>query len=148
MYRLGDVTITPVTELTLIEPPEVFPALGAVPPGLGLDEFDPGQGGFVSAIRTWVLRLPGLLAIIDTGAGNDKPRPTSPRFDHLQTTFLDRLAAAGVKPGEVDLVINTHLHVDHVGWNTRLQDGVWGADVQPSPLRAAPCRISATRFGR
>jgi glyoxylase-like metal-dependent hydrolase (beta-lactamase superfamily II) len=46
-------------------------------------------------------------------------------FAHLHTSFLADLAAAGVAPDEVDVVVNTHLHMDHTGWNTRLEDGQW-----------------------
>ena len=54
-----------------------------------------------------------------------KTRPVSPRFHQLNTPYLDRLRATGVTPGQVDFVILTHLHIDHVGWNTRLEDGRW-----------------------
>ncbi|WP_233158086.1 MBL fold metallo-hydrolase [Actinokineospora bangkokensis] len=64
--------------------------------------------------------------------GPDRPvdhhrahRPTLPRFDHLDTDYLDRLAAAGVRPEDVDVVVNTHLHLDHVGWNTRAEGAAW-----------------------
>ncbi|MET1026134.1 MAG: MBL fold metallo-hydrolase [Dongiaceae bacterium] len=57
--------------------------------------------------------------------GNDKERPYASYFDHLQTPFLERLRALGVEPEDVDYVLHTHLHVDHVGWNTLLQGGEW-----------------------
>ena len=77
------------------------------------------------AMQTWALRSEGRTILIDTGIGNDKTRPAVPAWDHLSLGYLDNLAAAGIKPADVDLVINTHLHVDHIGWNTRLQDGQW-----------------------
>lgn len=77
------------------------------------------------AMQTWVLRSGGKTILLDAAIGNDKDRPDVPSWSHLQTSFLGDLAAAGVAPEDVDVVINTHLHADHVGWNTRLVDGVW-----------------------
>ncbi len=78
-----------------------------------------------AAIQTWVLRSDGRTILVDTGGGNDRDRPQVPPFDHLQTDFLDRLAQAGIQPADVDVVINTHIHYDHVGWNTRLDGTRW-----------------------
>lgn len=77
------------------------------------------------AMQTWVLRSGGRTILVDAAVGNDKDRPDVPGWSHLQTAFLDRLAAVGVTPEDVDVVVNTHLHADHVGWNTRLVDGAW-----------------------
>jgi glyoxylase-like metal-dependent hydrolase (beta-lactamase superfamily II) len=77
------------------------------------------------AMQTWALRSEGRTILIDTGIGNDKARPAVGAWDHLSLGYLENLAAAGIAPADVDLVINTHLHVDHVGWNTRLVDGEW-----------------------
>lgn len=75
--------------------------------------------------RPGVLRSEGRTILVDTGVGNHKERPYVPVWNHLDTAFLDNLAAAGVSPDDVDLVINTHLHIDHVGWNTRLDGSTW-----------------------
>ncbi|WP_243061895.1 MBL fold metallo-hydrolase [Humibacter sp. RRB41] len=77
------------------------------------------------AMQTWVLRSGDKTILIDAAIGNDKDRPDVPAWSHLQTAFLERLASAGVAPEDVDVVINTHLHADHIGWNTRLVDGEW-----------------------
>jgi glyoxylase-like metal-dependent hydrolase (beta-lactamase superfamily II) len=63
--------------------------------------------------------------LVDTCCGNDKERPGSPEFDHLKTDYIATLAAAGVQPEQVDFVMCTHLHWDHVGWNTSLAGGKW-----------------------
>ncbi|MCX7235384.1 MAG: MBL fold metallo-hydrolase, partial [Burkholderiales bacterium] len=65
--------------------------------------------------------------LIDTGCGNDKSRalPLFQRFHQLHLPYLDHLRAEGVAPEDVDLVICTHLHVDHVGWNKRIKKGCW-----------------------
>ncbi|MDQ7808920.1 MBL fold metallo-hydrolase [Amycolatopsis sp. A133] len=52
-------------------------------------------------------------------------RPAVPAWDHLRLDHPDRLREAGVRPEDVDLVVHTHLHPDHIGWNTRLVDGTW-----------------------
>lgn len=92
---------------------------------LSPDFWDPDAGLLITRTQTFVLRSEGVTILVDTGVGNDKPRPLLPLFDHRSTDFLDRLAAAGVVPEDVDMVVNTHLHADHVGWNTRLVDGHW-----------------------
>lgn len=87
--------------------------------------FDEAQGKFIASVHTWVVRTPHHTILIDTCAGNDKERPTLPRFHRLTTDFMSRLAAADVLPEQVDYVLCTHLHADHCGWNTRLVDGRW-----------------------
>ena len=82
------------------------------------------RGRFLMSIHAFVVRAPGLTMLVDTCVGNDKPR-ANPTWTMMQTAFLADLAAAGVPPEAVDLVLCTHLHVDHVGWNTRLVDGRW-----------------------
>lgn len=77
------------------------------------------------AMQTWILRSGGRTILVDAAVGNDKDRPDVPSWSHLQTAYLERLAAVGVTPESVDVVVNTHLHADHVGWNTRLVDGAW-----------------------
>jgi glyoxylase-like metal-dependent hydrolase (beta-lactamase superfamily II) len=87
--------------------------------------WDPETNQAQACLQTFVLRSAGRTILVDTGAGNGKDRPHFPVFGHLDTDFLDRLAQAGVRPEDVDVVICTHLHVDHVGWNTLLRDGEW-----------------------
>lgn len=83
-------------------------------------------GNLVFTIQAFLVRTRHHTILIDTCVGDHKPRPQRP-FWHLQQldTFLPRLAAAGVAPEDVDYVMCTHLHWDHVGWNTRLRDGRW-----------------------
>lgn len=76
-------------------------------------------------VQTWVIRAAGRIALVDTGVGNDRDRPGVPAFAHWHTDFLARLQDVGVDPAEVDVVINTHIHSDHVGWNTHLVDGAF-----------------------
>jgi glyoxylase-like metal-dependent hydrolase (beta-lactamase superfamily II) len=83
------------------------------------------RGRFLMSIHTFVLRTPELTLLVDTCVGNDKDRGGRAPFHMMRTSFLEDLRAAGVPPESVDVVICTHLHVDHVGWNTRLEDGRW-----------------------
>ena len=75
------------------------------------------------AMQSWVLRSGGRTIVVDTGVGNGKARPLVPVWDQRSAdTYLTNLERAGIRPEDVDLVINTHLHVDHVGWNTHFTD--------------------------
>jgi glyoxylase-like metal-dependent hydrolase (beta-lactamase superfamily II) len=76
-------------------------------------------------MQTWVLKTPHHTILIDTCNGNHKHRPYFELAHELDTPYLERLAAAGVRPDEVDFVMCTHMHIDHVGWNTRLENGRW-----------------------
>jgi glyoxylase-like metal-dependent hydrolase (beta-lactamase superfamily II) len=75
--------------------------------------------------QTFVVRSSGRTIVVDTGIGNDKTRTSLPPFNRLHTDFPDRLTASGAAPENVDLVVCTHIHPDHVGWNTRLVDDEW-----------------------
>jgi glyoxylase-like metal-dependent hydrolase (beta-lactamase superfamily II) len=92
---------------------------------LAPNHFDPATGFMRGCVQTFVLRSEGRTILVDTGAGDGKERPYLPIFGHLETGFLARLAEAGVQPADVDVVINTHVHIDHVGWNTYLHDRAW-----------------------
>ncbi len=81
-------------------------------------------GRFLQSVHSFVVQAPGLTMLVDTCIGNDKPRAQR-HWHMLRTSYLEDLAAAGFPPESIDLVLCTHLHVDHVGWNTRLQDGRW-----------------------
>jgi glyoxylase-like metal-dependent hydrolase (beta-lactamase superfamily II) len=83
------------------------------------------RGRFLQSIHSFVVQAPDFTALIDTCVGNDKDRGGRPPFHMMRTAFLDDLKAAGFPPESIDLVLCTHLHVDHVGWNTRLDHGRW-----------------------
>jgi glyoxylase-like metal-dependent hydrolase (beta-lactamase superfamily II) len=87
--------------------------------------FNPDSGQWRAAMQSWVIEVDGLTVVVDTGVGNDRDRPHMPPLDHLHTDFLANLSAAGIDRAGVDVVINTHIHTDHVGWNTMLADGDW-----------------------
>ncbi|QFZ17806.1 MBL fold metallo-hydrolase [Saccharothrix syringae] len=130
---LGDVTVTRIPEYcgpVGMTPAEFFPdspgaSWAANRDWLAPDFWDPRTDGCRSAVQTWLLRSEGRTILVDTGVGKHKERPYAPVWSRLDTGFLDTLEAAGVRPEEVDVVVNTHLHLDHVGWNTRLDGRTW-----------------------
>jgi hypothetical protein len=75
--------------------------------------------------QSFVIRHGKLNVLIDTCLGNHKERPDFLLAHQLNNPYLERLAAAGLAPEDIDLVLCTHMHVDHVGWNTRLANGRW-----------------------
>jgi glyoxylase-like metal-dependent hydrolase (beta-lactamase superfamily II) len=130
-HQIGHVSITRVTETAFTLPLSfLYPnwrticraELGRL---LSPATLDVQQEEVMLNVHTWVVRTGGSTLLIDTGIGNGKYRPFNARFDQLQTSFIDRLAQAGVQPHDVDYVLLTHLHADHVGWNTRFVDGRW-----------------------
>jgi len=80
----------------------------------------------ILCFQSYIVRTPHHTILIDSCIGNDKPRPARPKW-HMKTddTYMRALSAAGVTPADIDYVMCTHLHVDHVGWNTRLENGRW-----------------------
>jgi glyoxylase-like metal-dependent hydrolase (beta-lactamase superfamily II) len=86
---------------------------------------EPQTGRFILSHHSYVVRTPRWTAIVDTCCGNHKERPGTPFWHRLNQPYLENMAALGIRPEDVDFVMCTHLHVDHVGWNTRLVDGRW-----------------------
>jgi glyoxylase-like metal-dependent hydrolase (beta-lactamase superfamily II) len=131
-HKVGDVTVTRVEEQcgAGFAPDYLFPEWDPA----ALEEhrhwmvpgcYNEAQGRFIASIHTWVLRTRHHTILIDSCTGNDKERPQFARFHRLNLPFLERLRAAGVTPESVDYVLCTHLHIDHCGWNTRLENGRW-----------------------
>jgi glyoxylase-like metal-dependent hydrolase (beta-lactamase superfamily II) len=128
-WRVGEVTVTKIVELEVtggsrfILPqatPEAILPIGWLQPGFA-DEL----GRLRMSIHALVVETPSRRIIVDTCLGNDKEGRRIPTWNKLQTSFLADLAAAGYARETIDTVICTHLHVDHVGWNTMLVDGNW-----------------------
>ncbi|GGV14637.1 MBL fold metallo-hydrolase [Kitasatospora herbaricolor] len=129
-WQIGDITVHRVDEITL--PAETGPWLlpGATPDVVaGSDWLAPAFAGPDHVIRlalhSFALEVAGMRVLVDTGVGNGKTR-ANPAWHRLDTPYLERLAAVGFTPAGVDRVILTHLHADHVGWNTTAApDGSW-----------------------
>ena len=130
-HRIGDALVTRIPELLLRD----FKTTDLIPdwnPEIA-DRFDTwmvpdcldaAHEHVVVSTHSWLVQTRRHTVIVDAAVGNDKPR-TMAAFNHLHEPFLERLAAAGVTPEDVDYVLLTHLHTDHVGWNTRLMSGRW-----------------------
>ena len=127
-WRVGDVTITQFVELTF-EGLEAFLPEATPEAVLPIDWLSPHfitpDGVLKFSIHALVIDTPDTRVIVDTCVGNDKPREMFPDWHNLQTDFLTELEAAGYPPESFDVVLCTHLHLDHVGWNTRLHEGRW-----------------------
>lgn len=82
------------------------------------------QGKLKAVNQSFLLKINGKNVLIDTCVGNDRPRPGFPEWGNLKTQYLRNLRKV-INPNEVDFVLCTHLHFDHIGWNTHLQDGKW-----------------------
>jgi glyoxylase-like metal-dependent hydrolase (beta-lactamase superfamily II) len=83
------------------------------------------EGRLKMSIHSLLVETPSRRIIVDTGLGNDKQGRNVPTWNNRKDPFLDTLTAAGFPPDSIDTVLCTHLHVDHVGWNTRLENGRW-----------------------
>jgi glyoxylase-like metal-dependent hydrolase (beta-lactamase superfamily II) len=87
--------------------------------------FDQHANLLVMSFHSILLHAAGKTILVDACLGNDKPRPHVEEWDMRQGTFLEDLKQAGTSVEDVDIVMCTHLHADHVGWNTRLDNGQW-----------------------
>ena len=130
--RCGSFEIQAVEEWSGLyrDPLEMYP--GATPEivarhrdWLVPEALDAETGLMVFAFQSYLLRTGRYTILVDSCVGEDKERPHRPNWHRKKWPWLDNLKAAGVTPEEVDFVMCTHLHVDHVGWNTRLVDGRW-----------------------
>ncbi|MGW7351663.1 MBL fold metallo-hydrolase [Streptomyces sp. NPDC054784] len=128
-WTVGDLTVHRVDEIAL--PPATGPWLlpGATPDVVAgqrwlRPDFADADGVLRLASHSFAVTVGGVRVLVDTGIGNGKAR-ANPAWHDLDTDYLRRLTAAGFPPDSVDLVVLTHLHADHVGWNTRERDGGW-----------------------
>ena len=131
-FQIGDAAVDGVLEWLGIyrDPLEMYPdatreAVDAHREWLVPHSLDPETGRLIMAFRSYLIRTPRLTVLVDTCVGNDKERPLRPNWHRQNWPWLDNLRAHGVTPEDIDVVLCTHLHTDHVGWNTRLDDGRW-----------------------
>jgi glyoxylase-like metal-dependent hydrolase (beta-lactamase superfamily II) len=153
--QVGKVAIDRVVELErmLVPAPFFFPGLSSELLGqaaelFGPELFEQESSSVVLSVHSQVLRVGGRTIVVDCCIGNDKERPVLPEMHHLSIDFLGRLAAVGVKPEDVDLVLCTHLHPDHVGWNTRLSNGEWVPTFPNAKYLIARTEYEATKAER
>jgi glyoxylase-like metal-dependent hydrolase (beta-lactamase superfamily II) len=132
MHNIGEFELDRVVESEepLVAPKDFFPDATADvfeehADWLQPDHVDPQSGKLVICVQSYIIRTSRHTILVDACVGNDKERDVFPGWNMRNGPFLEDLAAAGVHPDEVDFVLCTHLHTDHVGWNTRLVDGRW-----------------------
>jgi len=132
MIRIGNATLEAVVEQDDlgfafaqmqggVDPAVLAPYLDWLAP----DHWNPATQTIRLSHHAWVVKTPGGIVLVAPCVGNGRDRPLTPFYHQLDTPFLERLAETGVRPEDVDFVVCTHLHVDHVGWNTQLRDGRW-----------------------
>ncbi|MET7455844.1 MBL fold metallo-hydrolase [Streptomyces sp. NPDC005574] len=131
-FVIGDVEVVRVVEwqVPFLPARDVVPGCGPEVwtdhrDRLAPDHWEPESDRAVVALQTWVLRSAGRTVLVDTGVGDGRERPGNPLFHRQRGDLPGRLARAGVRPQDVDVVVNTHIHGDHVGWNTHDVDGAW-----------------------
>ncbi|MBS0242796.1 MAG: MBL fold metallo-hydrolase [Proteobacteria bacterium] len=128
-WKIGDVTVTKVVELEVTggtrfilpdaTPEAVRPIKWLVP------HFADETGKLRMSIHALIVETPSMTIMVDTCLGNDKKGRRVPTWNDRQGQFLADIATAGYPKDKIDVVMCTHLHVDHVGWNTMLVDGRW-----------------------
>jgi glyoxylase-like metal-dependent hydrolase (beta-lactamase superfamily II) len=132
ILRIGTTTVTCISDpapmpwvcdalLVGMTPERLIEAERRLPRGL----VDAAAGRITISFNTFLVQTGRNTILVDTGIGNDKNRPERLMWHQRSERYLEALAALGVTPDAVDTVINTHLHADHTGWNTRLDEGRW-----------------------
>lgn len=131
-FQIGQATVTRISEFSLsnFTPTMLLPdwnskVLTELPDEMISQIMDAAQAHLLLSVHSWLVCDCDRTILIDTGAGNGKARPDAPYFNHLDTPYLERLRAAGCEPEDINYVLLTHLHVDHVGWNTQWKKGRW-----------------------
>ena len=134
-YALGSITVHKITEFASM----ASPLAGALPAATSEDlrgvlqwlddpflSEDPAKAQCALSMHSFVVQSGRRNILIDACIGNHKPRQPLDFVTGLERPdYLDNLSRAGLRPEDIDYVLCTHLHFDHVGWNTRLQDGRW-----------------------
>lgn len=128
VYQVGDLRITKITEqvFNVLSVAQLYP--DATPEMLEAistsEQIKPDTPAEMS-IHSWLVETPRYRLLIDTASGNLKDRPFSSIFHQLNSPWLVNLERSGVRPEEIDFVLHTHLHVDHIGWNTVWDGEKW-----------------------
>ena len=128
-WRIGRVTVTKIVELEVtggsrfLLPQATYDEIRPI--GWLCPDFADPHGRLKMSIHALLVETPQHRILVDTCLGNDKEGRRIPSWNRLQTNFLGDLTAAGWPRETIDTVVCTHLHVDHVGWNTMLVDGRW-----------------------
>jgi glyoxylase-like metal-dependent hydrolase (beta-lactamase superfamily II) len=127
-WKVGDTTITKIQEIVYPEFSDVIPA--ATPDVVKkvkwlFPHFVTPEGHLSLSIHSLIVDTPGATLIVDTCIGNGRDRDPFEIMHMLSTSYMEDMIASGYHPDGVDYVLCTHLHLDHVGWNTKMVDGKW-----------------------
>ena len=129
-FRIGELQVTRVEDFIMPQVPmksllpEVSePAIQSNLHWLAPRFYDAANKTAAVHIQSWLIRTAHHTILVDTCGGNFKPRSYFPEFDMRNGPYLENLRAAGANPEDINFVFCTHLHIDHVGWNTRLENG-------------------------
>ena len=128
-WTVGRVRITKIVELESIGGtrfilPQIGPEDVLKLPWM-MPHFATPEGRLIMSVHSLVVETPNRRILVDTGLGNHKKGRFVPVWNDLDTNYLEDLTSSGFPPDSIDTVLCTHLHVDHVGWNTKLVDGRW-----------------------
>lgn len=126
--QLGDIKLTSIVEQPLEDIEELIP--GATPDVIEATpwlkpHFVDSQGVLTGLVQAFVVETPGNKIIVDTCVGNEKNFSLVEHWNNLHYPFIERLNEAGYHPDDIDTVLCTHLHLDHIGWNTYKENGEW-----------------------
>ena len=132
VFHIGEAKVTRVEETNRPVYPlrDIFPQctdelIAKYKHWLAPNHYEAETGRIRLAVHSWLLEVGGKKILVDCCCGNHKKKPGRPFWEDLNEPYLERLAAAGARPQDIDLVMCTHLHHDHVGWNTMQRDGKW-----------------------
>ena len=127
-WKIGDVLVTRIVEMEVAGGTKfILPEAtreACLPIGWKQPNLMDSEGNLIMSIHALIIDTGEKRIIVDTCVGNDKKR-NIPSWSNLQTNFLKDLKEAGYPKESIDLVMCTHLHVDHVGWNTMLVNNEW-----------------------
>jgi glyoxylase-like metal-dependent hydrolase (beta-lactamase superfamily II) len=132
LCKVGNVEVWRILEIhePFLTPEELYPTAGPEVAAI-MESRVPGclcsqAGRLILPIQSFLLKTPSHLILVDSCVGNDKSVPRTPNWHkRSDNRFESSLKAAGVSFDDIDYVLCTHLHTDHVGWNTQLVDGRW-----------------------
>jgi glyoxylase-like metal-dependent hydrolase (beta-lactamase superfamily II) len=150
-WRIGEVSVTKIVEMEVtggsrfILPQATYEEI--LPISWLQPHFADERGRLKMSIHALVIEAPGRRIVVDTCLGNDKEGRRIPNWNNLQLPFLADLAAAGFPRESIDTVLCTHLHVDHVGWNTMLTDGPHGTKTWVPTFPHARYLMGRVEFG-
>lgn len=130
-WRIGKSTVTRIEELMgpLFDPEQFFPAYDQDIIDKHMDWLFPNHmhesGRIIASMHSWLIETPHHKILVDSCIGDDKDRMPFRDWHEMRTPYLANFAGTGITPDQIDYVMCTHLHIDHVGWNTQLKDGQW-----------------------